>query len=470
MKRVKLTTYVVAAIAIIGIFGTLGCSPKLTKSDDTPPSEWLFGEGFNTSDSLRLPLAWWELFADTTLNRLVTTALANNREIEATAAKLLAAKSDIKVVRAEYLPSISFEAEAEGSYLSSTKIVQEYTIEPTLSWEISLFGALKNNTRYARAEFAASQWALKAMRLSIAAEVATTYFTLLEAKCNLEIAQHSYVLREQEAILTDSMALYGMSSNIELQQARSLMFTAKADISQYQRALDQTMLTLATLLGENPRIEIIENKALSTSDAMEIFGDIPPQYSVGIGLPSSLVERRPDIRQSYYAIASAAAKVGIARAERYPTITLSAGGGVFGYSVKALTAANPWIWSATGELIQPIFNFGALKSREKGAIALYMESLYNYEQTMLTAFSEVEKALIAIESYTRQREASFALVVANGQIAQAVGSLYTNGMNDYLNVIDAERELYSAQMELIGVISNQYISYITLFKALGGGY
>ncbi len=438
----------------------IGCAPKLTSTDDTPPSEWSYDEGVAT-DITNLSVEWWQNFADTTLNRLIDRALLYNRDIEAAAARVESAQQSLRSVRSEYLPSLSFNAEAEGSYTHPTDIVQEYTIEPTISWELSLFGALKQSSRRARAEIAESEWALRAMRLSIAAEVATTYFTLREAQSNLHIAKLSYGLRAEESKLIDSMYHYGMSNSVARNQSRSLLYTALADISEYRRAVEQTRLSLATLIGENP-------DPMLGGEANMIFATLPP--TIPLGLPSDLLERRPDIQQSYFAMESAAAAVGIARAARYPTISLTGSGGLFGYSLKELTSGKPWAWSATGEIAETIFNFGGLKSRERAARAEYRESLYNYEQSMLLALSEVEQSLVAIESYDTQRSAIVDLVRANAAISRSTQALYRNGMEDYLNVIDAERELYSSQMSLADLIAEQYISYVNLYKALGGGY
>lgn len=459
----KIINLYITAIAVT--LSLSQCAPKLIKSEAKAPESWIFGESIST-DSLKLPLRWWTIFGDSTLNNLVTTALYNNRDLAAAATKVEAAQVQIQALRSAYLPSLSFEAYAENEYTHTTKNIQEYYLEPTISWEVSLFGTLRATTKQSRAEYAASHWALNGMRLSIAAEVATTYFTLQQALSNLQIAQSTYSLRCSEAALIDSMNHYGMSDGVALEQAMSLKYSAQNDIGEYHRAVEQSRLTLSTLLGENPG-EIYGRVSPAVPHEI-VEGMLPP--TIPIYIPSDLLERRPDIIESYYLLESAAAKVGIARAARYPTISLTAHGGVLGSTLKKLISGKPWSWSAIGEITEPIYNFSSLKRREQIAKENYMESLYGYEQAMLNGFSEVEKALVAIDSYAEQREAASALVTANSGIAQKVNALYDNGMNDYLNVIDAERELYSTQMGLVAVITEQYISYISLFKALGGGY
>ena len=163
-------------------------------------------------------------------------------------------------MRAQYLPQIGFGVQAGGKYAEATGIVQSYAVEPTLSWEVSLFGALRRAKEAAKAEIAASAWALEGMRLSLAAEVATTYFTLLEYERNLSIARRTLQLRRESAALIDSMFRYGMSDGVALEQARSLVRTAEADIPQYRRAVVQTALSLGTLLGELPAQDTLQGR------------------------------------------------------------------------------------------------------------------------------------------------------------------------------------------------------------------
>ena len=215
------------------------CTPKFYPPQVATPESYVYGAGFS-SDTTGVGERWWELFGDTTLDALVEQALANNRDVAVAAARVQQARANLKTVRAQYLPQIGAEATAEGEYTPETEIVQSYAVEPTLSWELSLFGALRNAKRAAKAEIAASEWALAGVRLSLAAEVATTYFTLLEYERDLSIARQTLRLRRESAALIDSMFRYGMSDGVALEQARSLVYTAEADIPQYSRAVEQT--------------------------------------------------------------------------------------------------------------------------------------------------------------------------------------------------------------------------------------
>lgn len=439
----------------------VSCMPKLYPPQIETPEKYLYAEGF--ADSTTIPIRWWEMFCDPELNLLVEKALANNRDLLSAASRIAQARDQAVVARAQFLPSVGLGLTAEGDYTSATEIVQSYAVEPALSWEVSLFGALRNTDRAARAQVLASEWAWRGVMLSLTAEVATTYFTLLQYRRDLDIARRSYGLRLESAALIDSMFRYGMSDGVALEQARSLVYTAAADIPQYRRAAEQTRLVLGTLLGENP------SKTDTLGGCRALDTDCLPE-EIPAGLPSALLERRPDVMEAYYAMQQAAFEVGIARAARFPSIALTGKGGIASHSIKGLTSGDPWAWNAVGSLTQPIFSFGKLRRRELAAQESYTQSVLAYEQTVLEAFADVEKALSGIRTYRLQAQRSEQLVEANERVAEMTRALYQSGMSDYLSVIDAERSLYESQMELANLIAQQYIACIDLCKALGGGW
>lgn len=450
----------IAALCCAALFAS--CMPKLYPPEVDVPEKYLHA-GRDAGDSTTIPVRWWEMFCDPQLNLLVETALTNNRDLLSAASRIAQARDQLAVARSEFMPSVGLDVSAEGDYTSRTEIVQSYAVEPALTWEVSLFGALRNTDRAARARILASEWAWRGVGLSLAAEVATTYFTLLQYRSDLEIARRSCGLRRESAALIDSMFRYGMSDGVALEQARSLVYTAEADIPQYRRAVAQTRLSLDILLGEMPR------RTDSAGAGLRLLTDYRPA-DIPVGLPSELLERRPDIMQARYDMLAAAAEVGIARGNRFPSIALTAKGGAASNSIKGLTSANPWAWDALGSLTLPVFNFGRLRRAEQAAMERYTQSALTYEQTVLTAFSDVEQALVAITTYRRQTERYGELVLANDRIAAMTQALYRSGLSDYLDVIDAQRSLYQSQMEFVNLVAQQYINYVNLCKALGGGW
>ena len=449
-------------LTLIFALACAACTPRFYPPKVDVPDGYLYGEGF-PRDTAALASDWWRLFGDTVLDNLVQRALENNRDVAVAASRVEEARQNLGVVRAQFLPQVGIGVTAEGEYTPQTKIVQTYAVEPSLSWEIALFGQLRNAKRAARAQIASSEWALRGVRLSLAAEVATTYFTLLEYERDLAIARRSCTLRRESAALIDSMFRYGMSDGVALEQARSLVYTAEADIPQYERAVKQTRLSLDILLGETPQA------ADSTGSGLRLLADRHPA-DIPVGLPSELLKRRPDIMEARYNMLQAAANAGVARGARFPSIALTAKGGIASNSIKGLTAANPWAWDALGSLTQPLFAFGKLRRSEMAAMERYTQAAKTYEQTVLTAFADVEKALVAIATYRTQTERSCELVVSNDRIATMTQALYRSGLSDYLDVIDAERSLYQSQMELVNIAAQQYINYVNLCKALGGGW
>lgn len=448
--------------ALIILLLPLACTPRLYPPEVALPDRYLHDAGYSASSG-DIPDRWWRLFGDTTLNGLVERALENNRDLAAAASSIEEARANLGAVRAQYLPQIGVDVSAGADYTAATKIVQSYAVEPTLSWEVPLFGALRHASEAARAELAASEWAYAGVRLSLAAEVATTYFTLLEYERDLAIARSSYDLRRESAALIDSMFRYGMSDGVALDQARSLVYSAAADIPLYRRAVEQTRLSLSLLLGEPQR------QAGNYGSGERLVLDTHPT-DIPVGLPSELLARRPDVMQSRAEVREAAANAGTARSARFPAIALTAKGGVAAASLKGLTAANPWAWEAAGSLVEPIFAFGRLKRREQAAIARYDQAARNYEQTVLTALADVEKALVAIETYRTEALHYGELVAANDRIARMTQALFRSGFSDYLDVIDAQRSLYASQMQLVNLLAQQHINYVNLFKALGGGW
>ena len=461
MKRffAYITIVPIAAAVIVA-----ACSPKLTYSDMMMPCRYtqLAKEESGTGN---IPFEWWRAFGDPVLDTLISKALHRNRNLAVAASRIEQARANLVVARAAYLPSFGFDRSfgADYNYTSKDKIEQAYSVEPTLSWEISLFGVLRNTARAAKASALSYEWAYFNTGLSLSAEVATTYFTILEYKRDLDIAKRSHTLRSESAALTDSMFRYGMTDGVALEQARSLVFSAQADISQYERAIDQSIKSLNTLLGSTEDV--------ISADSLDCVAGLRYRtIEIPAGIPADLLYRRPDIMQTYYDVQQAAAQAHVARAERFPSISLTVSGGVAGNTLKSLVSGNPWIWSAAASIAEPIFAFGKLRNRERAAIENYNQSLYSHEQTILNALSEVETALTDLHTYRTQTEVYARYVDSNSKIATMTDAMFRSGMKDYLSVIDAERTYYESQMQLANLVAERNIAYVNLIKALGGGW
>ena len=462
MKQSPKSRFLAIVAAVSALSGVVGCNPRLPRPSIAIPARYIFGENFS-QDTLDVGVEWWRIFGDDELNALEQRALENNNNVEIALSRIEQAHLHLAVVRSGFLPSFDFDVSVDGDYDNVDKYTVNYKIAPSMSWEFGVAGRLKHSLGAARAAILESEWACRGTMLSLTAEVATTYFTLLQYERTLEIARQSFVLRSESVALVDSMFRYGMSSGLALEQARSLMFTAAADMAQYERAVKQTRLALNTLLSDPP----VERD--DTGLGLNLLTDFMP-IDIPIGLPSDLLHRRPDVMEAYYALVASGEKVGIARAERFPSFAMTLTGGIAADKFKELFSGMPFVWGATRVMTQPLFSFGKLKRNEAIARKSYLQSIAAYRQTMLEALSEVEQALVAVESYNAQTERYAELVLANSSAAQMTRALYDSGLSNYFDVLDAERTLYDSQQQLIALVAQQYINYVTLFKALGGGF
>lgn len=446
------------------------------------PDEYIFARQGDTL--VIVGVEWWEIFGDTTLNRLMVEAIANNKNLAVTASNVVAARENLAAVRASLAPAFDLGVGAEGTYTTpitggKKSVQQTYSVLPRVSWEASIFGGITGATEAAKQEFWASEWGYRAARLALEAQVATTYFQWLQYARSLEISERSYALRLEAQQKTDSLYHYGFSSGVDLQQARSLTATAATDIPSYRRAMIQTNLILNTLLGGEPELlpmpshsrECVhsQNAQLEGLYCGHLTATPLPAY-VPSGLPSSLLERRPDVMEAFHKVEAAAAKSRVARAARFPSISLTGEGGLLSATLKGLTSKNPAYWTATVSLAQPIFHFGELKAEEQQAIEMWRQAVLNYQQTVLEAFSDVESALIAVATYQSEADKYLELLAANSRLQQMTAALYDDGLASSLNLIDAERNLYSTQLSYIALLTEQLCAYVDLYKSLGGGW
>ncbi len=453
MKQILILLMLLAAVA---------CDRPLRSPVVQLPPDWIHRNGLQPK-ALPHDLRWWECFGDTLLNRLEETALVQNRDLAVAASRVHAARKQMVITRTDYLPQLGATVTAGGSYSREEHRTGHFALTPTLSWEVSLFEALEHAERATEAQILATEWAFRGVVLSLTAEVATTCFTLRRYGSDLQTARLNLELRQRSAALIDSMFRYGMSDGVALAQAQSLVHTAAADIPRYEDLIEQNRLAMATLLGEIPSVVRWQTQT-------EVLPAEFREIDVPVGLPSELLTRRPDVMESYFSMREAAAQAGVAHSARFPSISLTADGGIASSTIRGLTSAKPWVWSAAASLTQPIFAFGRLKRREEIAREGYNQSAYNYEQSVLQAFADVETALSAVASLREEAWRQQQLVEANRRVALLSEALYQNGMADYLNVIDAQRELYDSQMQYNDLQAERYVNIVALFKALGGGW
>ena len=338
------------------------CNPRLSVPQLTSQNEYLYGKDFS-HDTISISNDWWKMFGDTTLNRLVERAVSQNKNIAIAASRIEEARHNLVVTRSAYWPSISGAISAEGKYERATNdMAQSYKILTQVSWELPLFGSLRHATKGAKAAIEYQTWQYRGVQLALEAEVATTYFTLLQYRQDLAIAKQSSELRREMVSLVDSLYRYGFASGVNLEQAKSLLYSAEADIPLYEKAIAQTLLSLSTLTGDSPKRLI----NIGSEGSKAITNDYQP-YEIAIGIPSDILHRRPDVMSAYYAMQQSAAAVGLARTARLPSITISLYGGTATSKISKLFSSKGWVADALASLAQPIYNFGGLRRKELAA-------------------------------------------------------------------------------------------------------
>lgn len=417
-------------------------------------------------------LPWFDVFKDQELQALIRSALEHNYDLRDAVARVEEARSNLGIVRSNQFPSFAAGGAVDINRLSrdgATSLPPEILTSQNrnfgsaalqlLSFEIDIWGRLRRATEAARANLLSAEENRKAVVTTLVADVATAYLTLRELDNTLEISQRTLDNRQASLDLTKSRQTGGVATLLDLRQAQQLVFTAEETIPSIQQQIEQTENRLTLLMGQPPGA-IERGRALTAQDLPE----------VPAGLPSTLLERRPDIRAAEQALIAANAQIGVARAAYFPTLSLSGALGGESTQLARLFAGPNSTWSLTPQVTQPIFNAGRLKSGVKLAEAQKDEALIQYEKTIQTAFTEVSDALIAHERTRQSRERQAQLVDALGDRVRLAYLRYRGGVDTQLNALDADRDLFQAQLDFAQLRLGEMLAVVQLYKALGGGW
>ncbi len=408
-------------------------------------------------------LKWWELFNDPVLNSMVTTALNDNKDVRIAASRIDEAHALVRFTKADLLPRLDLGAEASrGNLAGTTRLVTErnnYFIAPLLSWEIDFWGKFQRATESTRAELMASEYSLRTIQISLISEVVSTYFLLLDFHQRLQISKRTLELRIESLDIIAKRFSEGIVPEIDLNQAQIQKETAAAAIPAFERSISRVENILSVLLGKLPG----EIQTGIDLDSQAVPPDIP------VGLPSSLLDRRPDIMQAEYLLKAQNARIGVAEALRLPAISLTGIVGGASTELSSLTSGGA-AWSISGSLLGPIFNFDQDKMRIEIEKERTKQLLSNYENTALLAFREVEDALQEITTYKAQLLAVQRKYKAASNAAALSKMRYDKGVTSFLEVLDTERELFSVELERSELNQLFLTSYVRLYKALGGGW
>lgn len=417
-------------------------------------------------------VGWWDAFGDPQLTQYIGEALTNNWDVKIAAARVLQAEASLRVTRSQFFPNIALGGDLTTSRSSENGPGRvpsgvmdpqaEYgTVFGSMStYEIDLWGRIRRANEAARANLLATEAARQAVRQTLVSQVASAYLRLLELDYELEISRKTLEVRKKSLELTTARDVGGVSSLQDVIQARVLVSTAEGTIVDVLRRQEQTENELAILLGRNPS-SIQRGLALTAQ---------PSHTIVPAGLPSSLLERRPDVRSSEQDLVAANANIGEARAAFFPQLTLT---GMFGYqsvSLGSLFEAPAQVWQFGPTLTFPVFTGGRLRGQYQFAKARFDEAVARYQQTVQGAFREVSDGLI---QHQRSREFTVRqeqTTQARREAAQLANVRYEGGVTSYLEVLYSEQELFNAELQLAQAMGSQLLSVVQLYRALGGGW
>jgi outer membrane protein, multidrug efflux system len=437
------------------------------------PDTFRAGESFGRDQASIGDLKWFEVFKDEELQKLIRTAMIQNYDLREAAARINAARANLGLARSDQFPQFTLSADDNisrvsqnsfsfanlGQVLGKTRSVGEVLLN-LLTFEVDIWGRLRNQTKAARAEFKASEEDHRAAMTTVVGDVATAYFSLLELDGELDIARRTLSTREESLRLIKTREQGGIATMLDVRQGEQLVYQASETIPLTQQLIEQTENQINLLTGNNPA-PIRRGRSLTQQEELP---DVPP------GLPSALLERRPDIRSAEQILISRNALIKAARASYFPTISLT---GLLGFQSDQLSnlfSTPSRSWTFVPEVTQPIFTAGRLKSNVRLARADEELALAFYQQTIQTAFREVSDALIAYRKVKEVRVQQELLVSTLKDRSDLAYLRYEGGVDTLLNALDADRDLFSAELDLNLTRRNELLSLVQLYKALGGGW
>ena len=408
---------------------------------------------------------WWEVFQDKQLQELIRTALKNNYDVNIAAARILKAQAQLGITRADQLPTLSAGAAAINADIPQTKLTPNTDTSfnvgaASLNWQLDFWGKYRRATEAARANLLAARWAREYVISTLVSNVAASYFELRALDLQLEISRRTLAARQESLKLTQTLANGGAGTMIDVRQAEELVAIAAENIPDLERRIEQQENYLSTLLGNNPG-PIARGLPLTEQ---------PHAPEVPAGLPSDLLERRPDIRQAEEQLIAANAQIGVAKAAYYPNISLTANAGYASSALTSLFTGPAGLWALGGTLTQPIFAGGRIKSGVRYTEAQKQEYLLAYRQTIQQAFRGVSDSLVAYRKDREFREYQQQLTDAAQDAARLSQVRYSGGRASYLEVLTNETNYFNAELGLAQAQLNELLALVDLYKNLGGGW
>jgi multidrug efflux system outer membrane protein len=461
----KLTAITLLALGLTGC--TVG--PRYKRPPVDVPTAHRGIEQENAGKTEAASLAdqkWWELFQDQQLQQLIRTALEQNYDVRIAAARILEAQAQLGITRANQFPQANAGAASNVVRNPAQPVLPVATngsatqLNLSAAWELDFWGKFRRATEAARANLLASEWAKQQVISTLVSNIATAYFQLRELDLELAISQETLTSRRDSLKLTQLLADHGATSLLDVRQAEQLVYTAAEQVPDLERRIQQQENLISTLLGKNPDAVA---RGLKLTEQ-------PHMPQVPAGLPSALLERRPDIRQAEEQLVAFNAQIGVAKAAYFPQITLTGDAGNQSPALSNLFTSPAGFFSFGGSLAQPLFAGGRIRSGVKLAEAQKEEAVLTYKKTIQLAFQDVADSLIAYEKDQEFRQQQQLLTNAAEDAAHLSDVRYKGGATSYLEVLTNQTNYFSAQLNLAQAQLNELDALVQLYRSLGGGW
>jgi multidrug efflux system outer membrane protein len=409
-------------------------------------------------------LSWWQVFQDPQLQELIRTALKQNYDLQLATERINAGRAQLAITRSSLFPQIQGNSNFGGGKEHNFQTNYNFlTLTADAAFQLDLFGKLRRATEASRAQLLATEDARETVILTLVSDVASDYFALLQLDLQLQITHETVKTQEDSVKLTKLRVEHGVATKLDVLQAQQVLDSANATIPDLERQIAQEENAISILLGNYP-LAVPRGRPL-------VEQSLPPE--VPPGLPSSLIERRPDIREAEQILVAANAEIGVAKAQFFPQISLTgSGGGAFGRSsaFSGLMSSQLGIWSYGVQVSQPLFTGGALRGNLRLAESEHQQAVIAYRQTIQRAFGDVSDALIAYQKFHQVRVRQEDTVADLQESVRLSNMRYKGGTTTYLEVLDGQRSLFSAELTLAEARGSEYQSLVQLYRVLGGGW
>jgi multidrug efflux system outer membrane protein len=448
-----------------------GCNvgPKYVRPNYTAPPAFRGADEAAVTSDAKTSLGdqqWASVYQEPELQELIRKALVNNYDVRIAAQHILEQQAQVKITRSQQFPTVSVGGTGIGATLPSSLGTQigsplvDGSFNLSAAWTPDFWGLYRKQTEAARAQLLAQTWAQRAVRMTLVQEVATAYLQIRALDRQLEITKQTVKVRQNSVDLTKRLESGGSVPLSDVRQAEQLYYTATAQIPQLEEQIQQQENNISLLLGENPGpIGHVDAHALT-----------PPPQNLPTGLPSELLERRPDIQQAEATLIAANAQIGVARAQFFPSLSISASGGVGGDSLASIFDPAGKTIYGIGTLAQPLFEGGKLRGQLQLSQETKQEMVLTYQKTIAGAFRDVSNALIALNKQRAYREQQEKLVEAAKDATRLARIRYEGGSTGYLEVLTTDSNLFQAQLNLVNAQQGEALTLVQLYSALGGGW